>query len=359
MKQLNEVTEGGEETASVPVVRSSRRKVLFGAGGVFAVLLFSFLIVFGRPFSTRDADVFLYIDNDDNIDSVYVKVERTLQPKSMSTFKFLSTLFSYESKIHRGRYEVSGHSSVISVFRTLFGGRQTPVRIVIPTTWTKEMALGRIAGKLMVDSTSLTRAFNDPNLCNKYNLDTCTIVSVLIPNTYDIYWDISPEEFLERMYEESQKFWTSERLEKAKKMGFSTMDVLTLASIVDAETADGQEKPMVAGLYVNRLHKGMPLQSDPTVKYALGDFELRRVYKNMLRTRSPYNTYINVGLPPSPIRIPTVEGIDAVLNYTRHDYLYMCAKEDLSGTHNFTTSYGEHRRNARNYAQAIDRRNVK
>lgn len=122
MKQLNEVTEGGEETASVPVVRSNRRKVLFWAGGVFAVLLFSFFIVFGRPFSTRDTDVFLYIDNDDNIDSVYVKVEWTLQPKSMSTFKFLSTLFSYESKIHRGRYEVSGHSSVISVFRALFGG---------------------------------------------------------------------------------------------------------------------------------------------------------------------------------------------------------------------------------------------
>lgn len=335
------------------------KKIIYLVGGVFALCLCCLFFLFGRSLSTRNETISLYIDDDDNIDSVFTKINNNLDPKRMGTFKFLASLFSYKSHIYAGRYEIPAKASIYSVFRKLRGGKQTPVRIVIPTTWTKEMALGRIADKLMVDSVDLVNTFNDADVCRKYNLDSCTIVTILIPNSYDVYWNITPEEFVDKMYEESNKFWSDERLRKAKSMNLSTLEVMTLASIVDAETADVKEKPMVAGLYMNRLHQGMPLQSDPTVKYALGDFELHRIYKNMLRTPSPYNTYINVGLPPSPIRIPSVDGIDAVLNYTKHDYLYMCAKDDLSGTHNFTKSYNEHKSNAKKYANAINQINVK
>ncbi|MFA6744805.1 MAG: endolytic transglycosylase MltG, partial [Bacteroides graminisolvens] len=157
---------------------------------------------------------------------------------------------------------------------------------------------------------------------------------------------------------EHSRFWNSERLAKAKSIGFTPEEVVTIASIVEEETNNNAEKPMVAGLYINRLHASMPLQADPTIKFALQDFGLRRIMNNHLNINSPYNTYRNIGLPPGPIRIPSVKGIDSVLNYTRHDYIYMCAKEDFSGTHNFAANYAEHMANARKYWQALNQRNI-
>ena len=164
--------------------------------------------------------------------------------------------------------------------------------------------------------------------------------------------------FLDKMNSESKKFWSFERKNKAKAMGLSPVEVITLASIVDEETANDGEKPMIAGMYYNRLKADMPLQADPTIKYALKQFDLKRIYHNMLSTNSPYNTYRNTGLPPGPIRIPTVKGIDAVLNYVHHDYLYMCAKEDFSGTHNFARTYDEHQKNAAKYSKALNERGI-
>ena len=348
-----------EGESRIKVFFKRKRKCLILICCLFIGVLSVLWSIFGISFSSKNENIFIYIDNDDTIDSVYTKLNNSANPKRMSTFKMLSSVFSYKDHVHSGRYEITPSASVLTVFRNLRGGKQTPVKIVIPTTWTKEMALGRVAEKLMMDSTTLVNAFNSKNLCAKYKLDTCTIVTILIPNTYDIYWDITPEKFMDRMFEESTKFWNDERVQKANRIKLNKVEVLTLASIVDAETANKEEKPMIAGLYINRLHSCMPLQSDPTVKYALGDFELRRIYSNMLHISSPYNTYKNVGLPPSPIRIPTVEGIDAVLNYTKHNYLYMCAKEDLSGTHNFATSYNEHKQNAKKYTNAIDARKIK
>jgi UPF0755 protein len=188
---------------------------------------------------------------------------------------------------------------------------------------------------------------------------------MFVPNTYELYWNVGLEKFLDRMKKESDAFWKGDRQAKADKMGLTPVEVITLASIVDEETANNAEKPMIAGMYLNRLNlrngeypNGMPLQADPTIKFAWQKFELKRIYNKLLSIDSPYNTYRRAGLPPGPIRIPTVAGIDAVLNYAHHNYLYMCAKEDFSGTHNFAATYSEHLQNAARYSKALNSRGI-
>ncbi|MGN1263068.1 MAG: endolytic transglycosylase MltG, partial [Prevotella sp.] len=181
----------------------------------------------------------------------------------------------------------------------------------------------------------------------------------LLSSEHEIYWDISPEKFLERMKREHDAFWTSSRRKNAIAIGMTPNEVATLASIIDEESSVNSEKPMIAGMYINRLHADMPLQADPTVKYALGDFSLRRIYRKHLLTPSPYNTYTNTGLPPGPIKIASTAAIDAVLNHTRHDYLYMCANADFSGTHIFARTYADHLANAARYSAALNERGIK
>ena len=170
---------------------------------------------------------------------------------------------------------------------------------------------------------------------------------------------MSIDNLMERMVKEHNAFWTAERKQKADAMGMSLVEVATLASIIDEETANNGEKPMIAGMYLNRLKTNMPLQADPTIKFALKDFALRRIYHKQLKVESPYNTYVNTGLPPGPIKVASVAGIDAVLNHVEHNYLYMCAKEDFSGTHNFARTYTEHLANAARYTKALNERGIK
>ena len=220
--------------------------------------------------------------------------------------------------------------------------------------------LAAILGKkLMVDSAAIAQVLTDSIYCNKLGYDVYPIPAMFVPNTYEVYWNISVDKLMERMKTEHDAFWNKSRRQKADALGLTPEEVCTVASIIDEETANTEEKPMIAGMYLNRLKEGMPLQADPTVKFAIGDFSLRRIYKNMLTTNSPYNTYKNEGLPPGPIKIASVKGIDAVLNRVPHDYLYMCAKEDFSGTHNFARTYSEHLANAARYAKALNERGIK
>jgi UPF0755 protein len=330
------------------------------------------LLVFGlvyyylfTSFSVKDKIEYVYVDQDDNIDSICSKLAPLASRHSMFGFNTVVRHSSFSENIHTGRYAISPDESTYSVFRNLKNGIQTPLNLTVPSVRTLDRLSKEIGSKLMMDSASLMKALSDPAVCEKYGYDTTTIACMFIPNTYDMYWNIGVEKFLDRMKSESDRFWNQDRKNKAKNMGLTPNQVITLASIVDEETANNGEKPMIAGMYYNRLKfggndlsHGMLLQADPTVKFALKQFGLRRIYNYHLQVDNPYNTYRYAGLPPGPIRISSVAGIDAVLNYAHHDYLYMCAKEDFSGTHNFARTLQEHLRNASRYAAALNQRGI-
>ena len=341
-------------------MNSGFRKVyLVPVGICLAVIAGLIYYYFFSSLSARTTTTYIYIDSNDNIDSVYAKLEPIASHHGMTGFRTLVRHSRYADHIRPGRYEVAPGTGAFMVFRHLKNGAQAPISLTIPSVRTLDRLAGEVTRKLMIDSAALYHALTDPEVCRRYGYDTLTIGCMFIPNTYDVYWNISLEKFLERMKEENKNFWNDERTEKARDMGLSENEVITLASIVDEETSNDKEKPMIAGMYYNRLKHDMPLQADPTVKYALKRFELKRIYNNHLQVNSPFNTYRNTGLPPGPIRIPTVAGIDAVLNYVKHDYFYMCAKEDFSGTHNFAHTYEEHLQNAAKYSKALNERNIR
>lgn len=311
------------------------------------------------PVNATKSNIYLCIDNDDDIDSIAHKMEPLCHTYGISALRVMARHCGYTEKIRSGRYEITPSMGALQLLRHLRNGQQSPVRITIPSVRTAEDLSRELSSKLMMTEEELMAYFLSNDSCAKYGKDTATMVCLFVPNTYELYWNISTEKFLSRMKKESDAFWSGTRLSKAEALGLSADEVMTLASIVDEETANNAEKPMVAGMYYNRLRKPMPLQADPTIKFALKQFELRRIYQKMLSVDSPYNTYRNIGLPPGPIRIPSVAGIDAVLNLTHHNYLYMCAKEDFSGTHNFAVTYAEHLQNAAKYTKALNERGVK
>lgn len=295
--------------------------------------------------------VSVYINADDTQDSVMHKVG------SPRRWAMLNRLLDAQPRT--GHYTIEPQESMVEVYRKLRNGLQTPVNITIPQSRTMDMLAGYLSRHLMLDSAALASSFRDSVFCSRLGYTPRTLPALFIPNTYQMWWNISPDKFMERMQRENSAFWTSERNAKADGLGLTHEQVITLASIVSEETAYVPEMPLVAGMYIRRLQIGMPLQADPTVKFALGDFSLRRIYHAHLQVESPYNTYLNKGLPPGPIRIPPVKAIDAVLNQEQHGYLYMCAKEDFSGSHNFARTYSEHLANARRYSKALSARGIK
>ena len=337
---------------------SAKRYLIITAICLIVIVSVLFIYFFADMSCTGKAE-YVYIDKDDNIDSVYAKLEPISEQSSLKGFKTLARHLDYTENIRTGRYKITPGECAVTVLKHLKSGMQSPVKLTLPSTRTVEGLSAKLSKKLMLDSAEITEALKDSAICAKYGYDTCTVICMFVPNTYDVYWDVSLEKFLNRMKKESDAFWTFDRKRKAEKLEMTPEQVMTLASIVDEETANDREKPMIAGMYYNRLQKDMPLQADPTIKFAIKDFSIRRIYHKMLYTKSPYNTYKYPGLPPGPIRIPTVAGIDAVLDMTKHDYLYMCAKEDFSGTHNFAETYEEHQKNAEKYTKALNKRGIK
>lgn len=346
--------------------KKASKLYIYGAGACAIIIAgLTYLYCFSS-FSKSTKTEYVYIDEDDNIDSVYNKVKPIAKTIPFQAFHTLTNHSSYAEHIRTGRYAIHPGDGALKTWRHLKNGLQEPVNLTVPSVRTMDKLAAELSKRLMLDSTTIYKALTDESTCEQYGYDTATIACMFIPNTYDIYWNVSLEKLMKRMKTESDHFWSFERTEKAKNMGLTPNQVITLASIVDEETANNGEKPMVAGMYYNRLTfrdaeypNGMPLQADPTIKFAWKKFELKRIYNNLLHIDSPYNTYKNTGLPPGPIRIPSVAGIDAVLNHVHHNYLYMCAKEDFSGTHNFAKTYQEHLQNAAKYSKALNERGIK
>lgn len=310
-------------------------------------------------FSRSEQCEYIYIDDNDNLDSVMAKMAPIASEQALLSFKIISHHTGYDKNIRSGRYAIEPGEGTISVLRKLKNGHQEPMRLTIPESRTTDRLAGAIGKKLMMDSLALSILLKDSTFCAAQSFDTATIVCLFVPNTYEVYWNTSIENLMSRMKKEHDKFWNESRREKANALGLSDKEVCTLASIIDEETSNNAEKPMIARMYLNRLAKGMPLQADPTIKFALKDFALKRIYHNMLNTDSPYNTYRYAGLPPGPIKVASVAGIEAVLNPANHSHLYMCAKEDFSGTHNFADTYPEHLKNAAKYSKALNERGIK
>ena len=340
-------------------ILSDKKVYLLPAIICLAGLICLLYYYFFTGFTHNTETTYIYIDNDDDIDSVYCKLDPIGSRHGMTALSTLMRHSGYDEAIRTGRYAIHPDDGVISVFRRLKNGQQAPMMLTIPESRTMQLLAGVLGRKLMLDSASLYNALADSTFCAKYDYTPQTIPALFVPNTYEVYWNMSIETCMDRMKREHKAFWNYERLHKAEAIGLTPTEVCTLASIIDEETANTAEKPMIAGMYLNRLKQGMPLQADPTVKFALGDFAIRRILYNMLNTDSPYNTYKYEGLPPGPIKVASIKGIDAVLNRVDHKFLYMCAKEDFSGTHNFAVTYKEHQRNAERYARALNERGIK
>lgn len=339
-----------------------KRSFLFISLAVLAVVLLGagtiYYLLFAPSFHPKTSNVYVYLDRDDTVDSVYNKVSQVGNPRNMIGFYWLSRLRHYDRGIHTGRYVINANECVYRVFNRFYKAHQTPMNLVIRGPRTLNRLARDVGKQLMIDSVEIADRLNDTLWIHQLGYNEETLPSLFIPNTYEVYWNISVDAFLQRMCREHKQFWNDTRLRKAETIGLTPVQVATLASIVEEETNNASERPVVAGLYINRLHKGMPLQADPTIKYALQNFSLQRITNADLSVNSPYNTYMHIGLPPGPIRIASPSGIDAVLNYTRHNYLYMCAKEDFSGTHNFASTYSEHIKNARKYRRALNERKI-
>lgn len=339
--------------------RSFIRRVM----ALFVVLLlaagfWAYRMVLASNFSIKET-TYVYVDSQKNFNDLCNQLKDSASCKSLASFKQLAYLIGYPDKMKTGRYAIEPGTGNLRLLKNLIGGLQSPIRITFNNIRLRTDLAQRLDDQLMVTKDELLTRFADSTYCAELGFTTETIQCMFIPNTYELYWDITPDNFMKRMQKEYKAFWTADRLAKAAKIGITPVQVSVLASIVEEETAKADEMGMVAGLYLNRLQINMPLQADPTVKYAVGDVTLKRIMFEHLQVESPYNTYKHTGLPPGPIRVPSIKGINAVLNHDQHNYIYMCAKEDFSGRHNFASTLAEHAKNANRYRAELNRRQIK
>lgn len=302
--------------------------------------------------------VYIYIEPSTKYDEIVDQIKKQVNLPSEKFFKMISEKMKYPETIKTGRYAIRDGMTMPEIIRMLRSGNQSAVKLTFNNMRTNENLAGRISNQLMLDSVELLNVLKNETKLEILGFDTNTIAAMFIPNTYEVYWDTSIDNLMNRMKKEYTSFWNESRKDKAKEIGLSPIEVSILASIVEEEATYSDEYSIVAGLYLNRLKRGQRLEADPTIKFALNDFSLRRILYKHLEVESPYNTYRNEGLPPGPIRIPSIKGIDATLSPQDHKYLFMCAKEDLSGRHNFAATHAEHLRNAARYQRALNERKI-
>ena len=338
-----------------------KRKIfnkIFGWGVALGALAAGTLIVAYNSFygSAIEKDYSIFVGNDVQYGDFTAEVKKNITSSLKNTaFDLYASRLNLDTRLKAGHYIIKQGQSVISVVRMFVLGEQAPVNLVIGEARTLPQLAGRLSKQIMADSTLLLSALRNNELKAKYGYQKDSIIAMFVPNTYQVYWTITPEQLLERMNREYNAFWNRDREAKLAATKLTKYQAMTLASIVYEETKNRGEMPKIAGVYINRLRKKMPLQACPTVKYAMGDFTLTRILHRHLRYDSPFNTYRNAGLPPAPICIPSIAAIDAVLNYDKNNYLYFCAKPEFDGTHNFARTLREHNANSRRYNEALKR----
>ncbi len=350
------------------MVAEKSKKMSFKAKIFFAMLALIVIILAGtginyylkyfKPNVTGNKD-FLFIPTGSDFKDVYSIISSENMVNDTISFLNAAQNMDYPVKVKAGRYRLTKDMSNRSLINMLKAGNQEPVKISFQNVRLKHTLAGMISKKIESDSSSISQLLDSAAFIEKYGFNKDNVYTMFIPNSYEIYWNSNPEKFFLRMHAEYVKFWNTDRKAKAAAINLSQAEVSILASIVDSEALNDSEMSRIAGLYMNRLLKGMRLEADPTVIFAANDFTIRRVLNKHLRINSPYNTYLNTGLPPGPITMPSINAIDAVLNYEKHDFIYMCAKEDFSGYHNYASNLTQHLQNARKFQEALNQRNIK
>lgn len=328
--------------------------ILLAAGTLAALNFYGTFYYNNVKDSDKPSEVRIY--RDFTYDQLITAVLQTGAIDNETTFLRAARFMKLRDNFRPGLYRLKPGMGNKALVRMFAKGWQQPVRLVIPGYFRNLDRFADFLGEqLEAGREAFAKSLNDPASGARYGFDAANYIGMFIPNTYEVWWTVTPEEFQERMHNEYEKFWSGSRDEKARAIGLTRQQVSTLASIVIEETKYEPEMPRVAGVYMNRLHLDMPLQADPTVIFAVGEPGLKRVLNRHLEIDSPYNTYKYAGLPPGPITMPPVVAIDAVLNYEHHDYLYFCAKDSFDGTHAFAKTLSAHNENARRYQRALSR----
>lgn len=335
-----------------------KKKVLLILLLVFTMLLSSFAfyayqIIYSANILVDKEDAILVIEPDETFKSLQDKLYEKDYVQDLVSFSFLARIMNYDTSVKPGRYLLKKDMTNVEAIRMLRIGQQQPVNITFNNVRLIQDLGEKITAGIALNKDQFYSALDDFISTNDEGFNEQNIIGMFIPNTYQVYYDISGAGLVERMRDEYNKFWSEDRLKKAEGIGMTPKEVSVLASIVQAESVKKEESRIIAGLYKNRLDQGIALQADPTLVFASGDFGLKRVLNVHKEIDSPYNTYLNRGLPPGPINMPTIHSIDAVLNHDNHNYLYMCAKEDFSGYHNFATNIRDHLNNARKYQRQL------
>lgn len=333
------------------------KKLLITIGAIIAVLgLAAAYLFLGNNSSKKEQ--YLYIPTGANYDTVTAILHREHILNNNWSFEQLAKIAGYPKKVKPGKYKITTGMSNYKIVRMLRSGSQEPVKLVINKLRTKQDFANFVAANLEVKASSIHCHLDDSSFYAAYGADTNTTMCLIVPDTYEFYWNTTADKVLNKIAANYNRFWNDERKQKAAAKNLTPLQIITIASIVEEETNMNDEKGNIASVYINRYKIGMPLQADPTVKFAIGDFTIKRITGTHLQTASPYNTYKNNGLPPGPICTPSKKTIDAVLNAPETKYLYFCAKEDFSGYHSFATNLAEHQRNARAYQQALNTRGI-
>ena len=344
---------------------SLRKKYLKAFLGVMAGALlltgYSFYReVFAPNVNTQEKkSIYIYIKSGSSFQDLMRMLQSKGILKNSESFEWVAEQMKYKEHIKPGKYLVRADMNNRQLIGLLRSGKQIPVRLSFSNIRTIEQFSGIVGSLIEADSASVSFLFHDESFQSKYGFNGTNSFSILLPNTFELKWNTSAEEFYQKLFIAYTKFWNVERMHKSATIGLSKTQVAILASIVEQETRKNDEKILIAGVYINRFRKGMKLEADPTLVYALGNFSVHRVLNEYKSIRSPYNTYMFAGLPPGPICMPSENSIDAVLNYKKHDYLFFCAREDFSGYHTFAKTYDQHLANARRFQHELNRRGIK